>query len=294
MVFVMKILMLFSCVLLITSGCTTSPYKRTSTTQLSAGGHLLLETKILSHRELLKIIAMNKEYKDTFNISTEDKSRSAFLEPDFLVGSGLVSASVSYLKTGNYVSPSYFLDKNLLTKWALTSLIKSSGMKYHPTFYDFFFVRNCSDLACVTQKLSAFGTQLMEETLTHPAFAKTQLTRKDIDVKTPGLLHSSIRVELGRYQSYVRLLFADELRKGLWGNKKPREYFDQFYLAITDPIVSNNLLVNVSSDHPDIIVYQGIKLHLIQQGKPCFGGFFVNRSNTIPVDELYCVKKSTQ
>ena len=98
MVFVMKILMFFSCVLLIKWICTTSPYKRTSTTQLSAGGHLLLKTKILSHRELLKIIAMNKEYKDTFNISTEDKSRSAFLEPDFLVGSGLVSASVSYLK----------------------------------------------------------------------------------------------------------------------------------------------------------------------------------------------------
>lgn len=259
---------------------------------LSEGGHLLLETKILTQRELSEIIAINKKSKDKMNISTEDTSGSAFTEPNFLIGSGLVSSSVMYLKSGEYFSPSNFLDKNLLGSWFIDSLLDASSMIRHPTFYDFIFVKNCPGMDCVVKKLSSFGKELMIEVLEHPSSLVKDLTKADIRVKLPNFIASGTQVELAHYRSYARLYFTDELRKGLWGNKKPREYPDSIYVGVEDLFTANDLLVEVSQRHPDIIIYKGVSYSRIKSGMPCFGGFFVQNGKTIPVDELKCVKKS--
>jgi hypothetical protein len=51
-------------------------------------------------------------------------------------------------------------------------------------------------------------------------------------------------------------------------------------------------MLEASTKHPEILVYVGIDRERQKNKLPCFGGFFIQSVQTIPVEEIGCMQSA--
>ncbi|WMS95107.1 hypothetical protein RB215_03330 [Pseudoalteromonas sp. HL-AS2] len=269
---------------------------------LSAGGQLLLETKIQSNNEIKKLLE-----KSTKDLPNNEYSKELVAQLDtttnVVFGSGLVSSAAVLAESGAWVSPGNFTNWGQLGFSAMSFLV-SKDMKRHPLTYTYFFNKDpkCDDLKCTEKALSSFFKDMSDE------YIKSSFNKghngapiEKVEIKTSNFILDRVTLFYNYDEpegkrdldwTVMSVPKLDEINEEqfIWGNKDPRSMPDTIGFLDLPYIEASNMLINVSKRHPTILIYRGISHYFAKEGKPCYGGFFIKNGKPIVVDELNCVK----
>jgi outer membrane murein-binding lipoprotein Lpp len=275
----------------------------TSTAQISSfstGGKLLVNSNISSAYDL-------KNYADaqTKAASISQQTNSSLMNTDLLFGSGLVGSTVFFAEHGVWLNPSNFLDKASLGFFAADFLL-GKGMRHHPWTYTYFFNQSatCDARDCVEDNFEAFTKDVMAGYLKHPAGKYKASSVKEIEYARSNILIDRFTVfgsfhdpklERNPHWSLIHVSNLDRVNSSptpLWGNADPTEYQDHIGLPGLNYEETVSLMLEASTKHPEILVYVGIDRERQKNKLPCFGGFFIQAGQTIPVDEIGCMQSA--
>lgn len=281
---------------MLTFGCaSTDP-----TIGLSAGGQLLVHTNISSANTLKNYSEAQTKAAREFGQHTN----SYLLNSNLIFGSGLVGSTLFFAENGVWVNPSNFLDKASLGMFAADILL-GKGMSHHPWTYTYFFNQSdkCNERDCVEDNLEAFSRDIMVSYFKHPAASYKESSVIEIEYARSNFLAGDRFSVFGNFNDPQekrnprwRLIHVPNLDrisvipKSLWGNYEPSEYQDNIGLPGLDYEQTVGLMIEVSNNHPEILVYVGIDRERQKSKSPCFGGFFIQSGQTIPVEEIGCMK----
>lgn len=269
---------------------------------LSEGAQLLLDTKIQTQHEIKKLLE-TRSSNSTNQTYAEESAVQLDTATDVVFGSGLVSAAAVLADTGIWVSPGVYTDWSQLGFAALDFLI-STDMTRHPLTYTYFFNvdEKCNDLECTEKAFSNFFSDMSD------VYIKSEFNKghdgapiEKVEIKTSNFaidrvtLFYNYDVPEGKRDldwQVMSVVKLDKVNKNLfiWGNEDPRSMPDTIGFLNLPYIETSNMLIDVSKRHPTILVYRGIAHHFAKEGKPCYGGFFIQNGKPIVVEELNCVK----
>lgn len=278
----------------------TSCASTDQTSGFSPGGKLLVNTKISSGYDLNK-------YKEAQSkaASISQETNSSLANADLIFGSGLVGSAAFFAEHGVWVNPSEFFDKASLGMFAADFLL-GKGMRHHPWTYTYFFnlSSTCDVRGCVEDNFEAFTKDVIAGYLKHPSGKYKQSNVKEIEYARSNILADRFtvfgsfndpEVERTPNWSLIHIPNLDRLSSSptpLWGNVDPSEYQDHIGLPGLNYEETVGLMVEASSKHPEVLVYVGIDRERQKSKLPCFGGFFIQSGQTIPVEEIGCMHKA--
>lgn len=281
------------------SGCVSNNIDRRT---LSKGAGLLLDTKIQSEYNLKKLIKNTAKAADNSDLQAVNHTNLSN-SSDIVFGSGLVSSVAVLSDSGQWVSPGNFTDWGQLGIGLVGALFDTS-MKKHPLTYSYFFntAPNCNTLECNENAFVHYYQDVMNAYVNH---LETNFSDKyvvdQVTYETSGLFADLAKArikfkkpdELSR-PNYVTMGVSSlgEVNGDLniWGNEKPKDRPDTLGFFDLSYVDTSNLLIKISKKHPNILIFRGIDAERMKQGKPCYGGFFIQSGKPIVVDELNCVK----
>lgn len=278
----------------ILTGCASTDH----TSNFSTGGKLLINTKISSASDL-------KHYAEaqTKAASISQQTNSTLVNSNLLFGSGLVGSTVFFAENGVWLNPSNFLDKASLGMFAADFLM-GTGMRHHPWTYTYFFNQSttCDSRDCVEDNFEAFAKDVITAYLKHPSGRYKESSVKEIEYARSNILIDRFTVfgsfhdpKLERNPKW-RLIHVSNLDRvsssptPLWGNAHTSEYQDKIGLPGLNYEETVALMLEASSKHPEVLVYVGIDRERHKNNLPCFGGFFIQSGQTIPVEEIGCMQ----
>lgn len=275
------------------TGCASTD----QTSSFSTGGKLLVNTRISNTYDLNKYVEAQ-----TKAASISQETNNPLVNADLLFGSGLVGSTVFFAEHGVWLNPGNFLDKASLGLFAADFLL-GKGMSHHPWTYTYFFNQStkCDSRDCVEDNFEAFTKDVMAAYLKHPAGKYKESSVKKIEYARSNILADRFTV-LGSFHepkeerspnwSLIHIPNLDRVNSSptpMWGNIDPSEYQDHIGLPGLNYEQTVRLMLEASSKHPEILVYVGIDRERQKSKLPCFGGFFIQSGQTIPVNEIGCM-----